>query len=316
MTSHRVRLSLFGASFAAVLLASACTERVVRVDAVPDGGVSSGSLPALPDGDGGEGDGNAAPLRSSCERYLSCAAIASPATLPTLLEGYGPNGTCFRDGEDAVCESACLRGLSQLRTSSVAPECGCDSDAECMETGAPYCDVTTRRCGECKSSDGCGRDDACLRQPPRPGYNATHCGRCAETGPGFSDDSCGTASPGSGALASAAPYCARDERGTPTCGECRNDFDCPNQAACDPATHRCASSPNNCNAMWECLRRAPVECTSTGGCCGASTCPAAPEYLTCMNTHCAQCDSASECVECSIAHCKASYQACMGSCAR
>lgn len=53
----------------------------------------------------------------ACVAYLDCAALVVPAELGELLDAFGPEGSCWTQGEDVglLCDRACATGLSQVR---------------------------------------------------------------------------------------------------------------------------------------------------------------------------------------------------------
>jgi hypothetical protein len=254
---------------------------------------------------------DATPATSAvCNRYLACAATTAPATLPSLQEGYGPGGTCFKNAAVSFCDQACRKGLSQLRAAAQgAPACGCESDEECLEPGSSHCDAVTKLCGTCDRSKECGLNSACLRSPTK----GTACGACTSGLPSPDTDACGVGitSGSTGLFSSAAPYCTMTAAG-PKCIECLTSVDCGG-APCDTANGKC-SSPPNCTGIWQCLRYAPVECKRGESCCGQERCSAIDPYIACMSQHCATCMRNSDCFDCSVAHCKNLFGACKASC--
>jgi hypothetical protein len=268
-----------------------------------DGGVN----PGKEGGAGGDGSTTTGD-REICDRYLACAAAASPVILPELQQGYGASGSCWENGPAEQCLTACRKGLSQLRAAAHAePACACREDAECLEPGRSTCDPLNGVCGACDSSDGCPYQEACYRSPEGSG-----CASCYEL-LATDTEGCGQGAADSPDLWSAAPVCLFDQ-GTPTCIECRDTMDCMG-GECDPITHRCSNRNPNCMGIWECLRHAPVECAVGGSCCSQDRCPSAGTYVQCMATHCAGCTSEGDgCFDCSVTNCTAEYKTCDNSC--
>lgn len=117
-------------------------------------------------GDGGESGGSAveeaiAAGREECDRYLECAAATTPETVGALLEGYGPEGTCWQTEEISaieLCAQACAAGRENA--AKVFPdvgECGeCVSDADCTDAaGGARCDGKTSSCVACLADADC-----------------------------------------------------------------------------------------------------------------------------------------------------------------
>ena len=71
--------------------------------------------------DGGSGtegttDGDLSPS-ATCDAYLECASVVTPAELGPLLDTYGPEGSCWQSTQEVAdqCEIACESGLAQLQ---------------------------------------------------------------------------------------------------------------------------------------------------------------------------------------------------------
>lgn len=83
--------------------------------------------------DGGTTDDTGGTLSPSatCDAYLQCASVVSPAELGPLLDAYGPSGTCWESTQDVAdqCEVACDAGLEQLRM-AYPDEAACSEQAD------------------------------------------------------------------------------------------------------------------------------------------------------------------------------------------
>lgn len=99
--------------------------------------------------------------RAACDRYLECVAATTPEAVGALLEGYGPEGTCWRTDEISaieLCTEACTAG--RANAAKLFPDAGacgeCSSDDDCMgaKTG-PRCDTKTSSCVACLEAADC-----------------------------------------------------------------------------------------------------------------------------------------------------------------
>ncbi len=71
---------------------------------------------------------DAAALHGACDGYLACIARVAPDRLPGVLEGYGPDGTCWKsDASAALCETACSSALETTCPVAVAVDAGSDT---------------------------------------------------------------------------------------------------------------------------------------------------------------------------------------------
>lgn len=76
-------------------------------------------------GGGDDDDGNGPGGGRECDRLLECVASADPEDHADLYAQYGPDGTCWEAGEDAVaiCNAACDDHLAQYDDSFEDPAC-------------------------------------------------------------------------------------------------------------------------------------------------------------------------------------------------
>lgn len=124
---------LIAASVILMPLAAACTDKSSTLPSDTDPAATSGS----PSGDsaavaadstgGNSTTGGGLSQTASCAAYLACAAATTPAELGSLLEAYGPDGTCWQSTPEvaAQCDMACMVGLTQLEDAFPAePACG------------------------------------------------------------------------------------------------------------------------------------------------------------------------------------------------
>jgi hypothetical protein len=82
------------------------------------------------------GGGGGLSQTAACAAYLACATVATPAELGSLLEAYGPEGTCWASTPEvaAQCDMACMAGLEQLQE-------GFGDEPECGGNGSPATDT-------------------------------------------------------------------------------------------------------------------------------------------------------------------------------
>lgn len=112
-----------------------------------EGDESAGGQPGTESGGGttvaddgaadSSGGGGGLSQTAACASYLSCATVATPAELGTLLEAYGPEGTCWESTPEvaAQCDMACMAGLEQLQEAfGDEPACG-GNDSPGTDTG-------------------------------------------------------------------------------------------------------------------------------------------------------------------------------------
>lgn len=99
--------------------------------------------------------------RAACDRYLECAAATSPEAVGALLEGFGPEGTCWQTDEIPaieLCAQACAEG--RANAAELFPDVGacgeCASDSDCSEApDGPRCDPETSSCVACLAAADC-----------------------------------------------------------------------------------------------------------------------------------------------------------------
>jgi hypothetical protein len=102
----------------------------------------------------------------ACVTMLSCAAEAAPLSLPSLQEGYGRDGACWRDASSSAnCDVACQSALKTFRQSAPdAAGCGCERHDDCYDPElrcvAARC-VTGLGCVEWEMCHIDCADDAC-----------------------------------------------------------------------------------------------------------------------------------------------------------
>jgi hypothetical protein len=99
-------------------------------------------------GAGGSGGGTGGNAQSqACTDYLSCAAVATPSQLPTLIATYGPSGSCWQSTSTlaSTCTSSCATSLQQLRADPNAPAACAPADS--CNNGVRDGDETDVDCG-------------------------------------------------------------------------------------------------------------------------------------------------------------------------
>jgi hypothetical protein len=70
-------------------------------------------------GDGGDGDdGSGAEAQEQsvqCADYLDCVGIVDPGSIGSLIDSYGPAGSCWDDEESAdICTNSCVAAMAGL----------------------------------------------------------------------------------------------------------------------------------------------------------------------------------------------------------
>lgn len=254
-------------------------------------GGAGGFTPFVGGGDGGPppGSDGGVPGGAICPRYLACAAVAAPEALPSLQQGYGPSGTCWK-ADPTMCETACRAGLDSLRRTTGAnkPECGCRDDGECTNASNPVCDLMSGRCAACSGTKGCMKDrTACVREyddnNKRFNYSCVAC-----SGQPGSESVCIDPFAGS--------FACTFSGGLPTCR--------PNGGGGMP-----------CFAVAFCLGSAPIGCAERADCCGQSMTPAAGALYRCAAKSCPVCISAraafgGPCMDCLRVNCPNEQKAC------
>lgn len=104
-----------GLAMAFVTLCGSCT---VGVEPTPNGGTDSMTSDAGVDGGAASHGGTDGGVISSesCADYILCALAVAPATAGAIIDGYGVEGSCWREfGPGAAqCEAACAKGLAQV----------------------------------------------------------------------------------------------------------------------------------------------------------------------------------------------------------
>jgi len=103
--------------------------------------------------DDSSGDDGTIEQSQVCADYLECAEVVTPSAMETLLEAYGPDGTCWDSQEAAdLCDEACGVAMAELLGQHPAtPECMGDGDltslavlgsgAEWRWEDRAYCDL-------------------------------------------------------------------------------------------------------------------------------------------------------------------------------
>lgn len=117
-----------------------------------DGGVSGSGAQSGTGGTGGSGGTTTTPgtQTPTCARYVSCVAATNAAALGTVIDTYGPQGSCWAQGTELAqtCDSACVQALvSANEVHPEEPDCGeCKTSSDCKDPQRPYCNDTTHRC--------------------------------------------------------------------------------------------------------------------------------------------------------------------------
>jgi hypothetical protein len=299
---YLTRSRLFSSLFAVVTVAvaaSACSS---------NGGAPTG-------GAGGASSVTPSDPHAACNAYLGCAAVVTPAVLPSLQLGYGTTGTCWASGSATTCEDACVAGLTQLigQGGQGDPQCGCVADANCAAGGsevcdpslkdceapADHCDVASGTCVQCLKDADCagfghGRCDTssdtcveCLGDSDCAGSaNGTHClvsaglcGPCATSADCPSGEACFWQSSSTMSMASFACVDCKGTAESPTCGGYST---CTADAAGHP-TCTLDTDQQTCLGALQCFNdNVPVDCVDDPNCCGGGTFPAAVCQQKCM----------------------------------
>ncbi|MEZ4453384.1 MAG: hypothetical protein R3B09_28225 [Nannocystaceae bacterium] len=112
------------------------------------GGSMSGGSTASTGGTGEDGE-------ETCQRYIECVAVTSPADLPQIQEGFGAGGPCWTQGpqEAENCAQACRVGLQQAHEDYPdEPKCDeCTRDDQCDQGAGEFCyddRCQTTHCGD------------------------------------------------------------------------------------------------------------------------------------------------------------------------
>lgn len=123
-----------------LLIVFSCASEPRDVD---DDGSADGSGAATMTGNGGSesgggGAGGSGGMdRAACDAYIACIGAAQPENLPTVLDGFGVNGTCYRDATPEYCEQACQEALNALKVAYPdVPECAGEASG-CTSNGSP-----------------------------------------------------------------------------------------------------------------------------------------------------------------------------------
>jgi len=239
-----------------VMTGSACGESGSSSPwVVSDGGVGGSQAGA----GGSAGQGAAAGAAGSagsggsqnsdpCTMYIECVSQTTPAGLDAVLAAYGKNGSCWAEGNIALCENACRAGTVAAHKAYGAEACNyCDVAADCPGS-KPGCDSASHRCVECMADGDC-------KQQGKPACNsaARTCVPCT------SDVHCANGP---------SPRC---DSATSSCVQCLDNSDCAmtGYPVCDSSTRHC----RGCQTDAEC---SPGVCNN-GGCsqCKVNTdCPA------------------------------------------
>lgn len=226
-------------------------------------GTSGSGGPAGFGGSAGAEDAGAPP--SACEAYIACVAETTPAGLAAVLAAYGKTGSCWQQGDLALCEQACHSGIvAAHKAFPEAQACNrCDTSADCPST-APACDTTAHRCVECVSSADCGGGS----EPACDTVTQT-CVACMGNGdcPNPNQPACDTT--------------------THSCVQCTNNSQCDPfmGPVCDPATHKCrqCAMDSECTA-GVCAGGVCTECKNDAQCSGAKPhCGSMGFCIACVN---------------------------------
>lgn len=108
------------------------------------GGMGSGSA------SGGTSGTQAGGQTAACARYVSCVGATSASELGSVIDTYGPSGSCWSGGAELsqTCDQACQSALVQKNELfPEKPTCGeCQSNADCKDPEKPHCPESTHRC--------------------------------------------------------------------------------------------------------------------------------------------------------------------------
>ena len=208
-----------------------------------------------------------------CQRYLACAAIATPDALPVLQANLGPNTLCWTSGPDAArdCERSCASGLSSLRLIADSPMCGCRASEECMDAGRSVCDATTGHCVACLRHGDCPVGRICRYNGDyKTSLGVPECLPCSNS----------WCTPGYRSCLNAADPMA------PRCVECMDDVDCQSGATCDRSSHRCQPPQSvTCLEVAVCLLT-PNDCRGESNCCHRDKSRIGEEFYQCVRDRC------------------------------
>lgn len=192
---------------------------------------------------------------ATCHR-IDCN-VATGSCQPRLVPGMDCQRT---DGQPGVCtdQGACVACVDSADCSnSSAPRCDisthlcvqCLGDTDCSGTTAPYCDTATNRCVACRDAGDCSTSQQCRV----PTCNANQCGTSISQGATCPGGVCNAAG---------------------ACVGCLSDAHCSTAGA-----RRCNTSTNEC-----------VECTANSHC----TASAEP-YCNVTSNQCVRCTASSQC---------------------
>ncbi len=187
----------------------------------------------------GASDGGSAASGSHaiCDQYIACIGSTTPEGLGAIVATYGPNGSCWSTGNEALCLDACRTGIKNVRKvfpdEKACPECLSDADCTSSPNGRA-CDVKAGRCVACT------KDANCSGATPACNVTKNACVACTK------DTHCASGS----------------------CDVVKNEcVSCTSDAQCGGATPRCKKGPKP--ACVACLSGA--DCT-TGACSGNTCC--------------------------------------------
>lgn len=108
--------------------------------------------------------------QQACDRYIACVAAVDPSGVAEVVDGYGPEGTCWTPQTLDVCEQACVDARRQLweQFPEESACADCEVDADCPGSGF-VCDVGAGTCVDCSDFDPC---DPGVCGEPGPECNA------------------------------------------------------------------------------------------------------------------------------------------------
>jgi hypothetical protein len=179
-----------------------------------DGGVGGSTAFGGSGGSGGTTTTAPGVPTPTCTHYVSCVAATNATVLGSVIDTYGPNGSCWAQGAELAqtCDSACVQALvTANKAHPDEPECGeCKTAADCKDPLRPFWSESTHRCTvssdpdlpECLSALSCsalglGKGFACAEESCSADYGSCFgpggkcatfttcleaCGGCAEGG--------------------------------------------------------------------------------------------------------------------------------------
>jgi hypothetical protein len=265
-------------------------------------------------GSGSSGDPSSSTPSSPtelCSMYVTCMSHADPAGLGVVLAAYGPNGTCWENGDTtSLCQQACITGIAQEREAgSFEGACPmCATDGDCALAGntsnktsfspvgggdsfgpmnTPVCSAGTCVCAPmahaCAVSADCCSGDCEANVCTCPVGTMACDGSCLDV---TSDDgncgACGNTCPDGSQCSKGICDCSGYGPGHLACGdECTDVTSDPKNCgacgtACTGPARACESGACSCGYGYALCNGACVDVMSDPSNCGAcgATCPA------------------------------------------